>query len=86
MSMIGKASRGFVHQTFGSGFKTLGAGLMSGRVSGKSLSSASVMKGVGLISLGMLGTSSMFRIASRHRDRLKQQQTRHSNRQPGMVM
>lgn len=62
MGLIGK----FYNKTMGGGFKSLGAGLSSG-----SLSNPKVWKGMGLISMGVLGTTAMFRSITGTRDRLQ---------------
>ena len=71
--MIGKVITG----SFKHGFKSLGAGLSSG-----SLSNPKVWGGLGLVSMGALGTTAIIRAVTASRDRMrKRRQMRTFGRQ-----
>lgn len=79
-SQLGLSTRSFISPTFGigKGFKSMRTGLKAG-----GLADPRVLRGMGMVSLGMLGTSMMIKMATRQRDRIRTR--RDSNRQQFMV-
>ena len=53
--------------TAGKGFKSIGAGLSTG-----SLSNPKIWKGLGMVSIGMLGTTALLKTVAKSRDKMRQ--------------
>lgn len=71
---VRKGPMGFFKGTFVEGAKSLKAGL-----GGKSLSSAAVMKGIALTSMGTLGTTAMMKAIGRSKQRQNSTVNGHRN-------